>query len=214
MNPLSPYLFVVAMEVLSCLLKRAKDWYPLGVRHVEKLTFELGCNVGGLSSAYMGLSLGGKRSILNRSLVANMRKMEVSSLVVRGYETKLWKTIGKYWDTFYNRSSFVSFKRGLGNGLMKSNRLEGVVIDGEGEDKMVWMDSRRVFSKVKFSLGRVPENSKVKHIGDDRESVKILRLVVKLFAFKARLRVSSSQRVNQWYVGDEDAFFGNIQKLA
>ena len=48
---------------------------------------------------------------LNKSLVANMRKMEVSSLVVRGYETKLWKTIGKYWDTFYNRSSFV-----VGNG--------------------------------------------------------------------------------------------------
>ncbi|KAL6325800.1 hypothetical protein AAG906_026629 [Vitis piasezkii] len=162
MNPLSPYLFVVAMEVLSCLLKRAKAWYPLGVRHVEKLTFELGCNVGGLSSTYMGLSLD-------------------------GYEVKLWKTIGKYWDTF------ISFKRGLGNGFMKSNR---------------------VFSKVKFSLGRVPENSKVKHIEDDRESVKILRLVVKLFAFRAGLRVSSSQRVNQWHVGDEDAFFGNIRKLA
>ncbi|KAL6318915.1 hypothetical protein AAG906_001388 [Vitis piasezkii] len=212
MNPLSPYLFVVAMEVLSCLLKRAKDWYPLGVRHVEKLTFELGCNVGGLSSTYMGLSL--EEHFLNKSLVANMRKMELSSLVVQETDMRpsYRKLLGNIGTLFIVDLPLC----GLGNRMMKSNRLEGVVIDGEEEDKdkMAWMDSRSVFSKVKFSLRRVPENSKVKHIEDDRESVKILRLVVKLFAFRAGLRVSSSQRVNQWHVGDEDAFFGNIRKLA
>ena len=38
-------------------------------------------------------SEGGKRSILNRSLVANMRKMEVSSLVVR--ETGMRPSYGR-----------------------------------------------------------------------------------------------------------------------
>ncbi|KAL6329295.1 hypothetical protein AAG906_015504 [Vitis piasezkii] len=59
-NPLSPYLFVVGMEALSYLIKRAiSGILPVGrVDSLEELTLELGCKVGTLPSSYLGLPLG------------------------------------------------------------------------------------------------------------------------------------------------------------
>ncbi|RVW80668.1 Transposon TX1 uncharacterized 149 kDa protein [Vitis vinifera] len=78
-DPLSPYLFVIAMEVFSCLMRRAisegflsgwrvrglkvnlekSELIPVGmVTDIEDLALELGCKVGGLPSRYLGLPLG------------------------------------------------------------------------------------------------------------------------------------------------------------
>ncbi|RVX01477.1 Protein ABC transporter 1, mitochondrial [Vitis vinifera] len=83
-DPLSPYLFVIAMETLRCLLRRAdqmkylswtlmwfeaisglrinldkSDLIPVGcVENMEALATKLGCKVRGLPSSYLGLPLG------------------------------------------------------------------------------------------------------------------------------------------------------------
>ncbi|RVX07561.1 Transposon TX1 uncharacterized 149 kDa protein [Vitis vinifera] len=49
-DPLSPYLFVLGMEVLSTLLRRAVD-------ELEELVVELGCRLGALPTVYLGLPL-------------------------------------------------------------------------------------------------------------------------------------------------------------
>ncbi|RVX02203.1 hypothetical protein CK203_025476 [Vitis vinifera] len=84
-NPLSPYLFVVAMEALNCLIKRVvnkgllkgcqvrgkggegaisglkinlekSELIPVGeVNDIEELALEMGCKEGGLPSSYLGL---------------------------------------------------------------------------------------------------------------------------------------------------------------
>ncbi|KAL6332093.1 hypothetical protein AAG906_020774 [Vitis piasezkii] len=65
-DPLSPYLFVIVMEALSCLLKRAKEGeiariIAVGrVENVEELTLEFGCKVNKLPSSYLGLPLGAR----------------------------------------------------------------------------------------------------------------------------------------------------------
>ncbi|RVW47602.1 Transposon TX1 uncharacterized 149 kDa protein [Vitis vinifera] len=76
-DPLSPYLFVLRMEALSCLINRVvrggfltvisglsinlnkSELLPVGrVENVEVLASELGCKVGSLPSTYLGLLLG------------------------------------------------------------------------------------------------------------------------------------------------------------
>ncbi|KAL6341015.1 hypothetical protein AAG906_032128 [Vitis piasezkii] len=61
-DPLSPYLFVMGMEVLSVLIKRAVEGgFILGcnIRHeVDEMAVELGCRVGQLPAVYLGLPLG------------------------------------------------------------------------------------------------------------------------------------------------------------
>ncbi|RVW97120.1 hypothetical protein CK203_030039 [Vitis vinifera] len=79
-DPLSPYLFVIVMEALSCLFQRVVNGgfllsykvilglrinfdksalIPVGcVENMEALATELGCKVGSLLSSYLGLSLG------------------------------------------------------------------------------------------------------------------------------------------------------------
>ncbi|RVW32762.1 putative ribonuclease H protein [Vitis vinifera] len=83
-DPLSPYLFVIVMEALSCLLKRAKEggflsgWHlsamsglkvnldkseiiAVGrVENVEEVALEFGCKVSRLPSTYLGLPLGAR----------------------------------------------------------------------------------------------------------------------------------------------------------
>ncbi|RVX07631.1 LINE-1 reverse transcriptase-like [Vitis vinifera] len=63
---LSPYLFVMGIEVLDVLIKRAMEGgflsgeiIPVGeVDEIEELVVELGCRVGSLPSQYLGLPLG------------------------------------------------------------------------------------------------------------------------------------------------------------
>ncbi|KAL6322576.1 hypothetical protein AAG906_009887 [Vitis piasezkii] len=62
-DSLSPYLFVIAMEVFSSMLRRAiSEGYLSGWRvrlhNIEGLSLELGCKVGGLPSCYLGMPLG------------------------------------------------------------------------------------------------------------------------------------------------------------
>ncbi|RVW34350.1 Transposon TX1 uncharacterized 149 kDa protein [Vitis vinifera] len=65
-DPLSPYLFVMGMEVLGILIRRAveggflsSEIIPVGeVDDIEELAVELGCRVGSLPSQYLGLPLG------------------------------------------------------------------------------------------------------------------------------------------------------------
>ncbi|RVW74561.1 Copper-transporting ATPase PAA1, chloroplastic [Vitis vinifera] len=81
-DPLSPYLFVLGMEVLSAMLRRAVDGgftsasglrinlaksevIPVGeVEDIELLAVELGCKVGTLPSVYLGLPLGAKHKAM------------------------------------------------------------------------------------------------------------------------------------------------------
>ncbi|RVW69756.1 hypothetical protein CK203_061849 [Vitis vinifera] len=78
-DPLSPYLFVMGMGVLSALIRRVVEggflsgcrmWgrrrinlakseiFPVGeVEEVDVMTVELGCRVGSLPSSYLGLPL-------------------------------------------------------------------------------------------------------------------------------------------------------------
>ncbi|RVW56699.1 putative ribonuclease H protein [Vitis vinifera] len=74
-DPLSPYLFVMGLEVLDVLIRRAveggflsgclrinlakSEVIPVGeVEEIEELAAELGCRVGCLPSQYLGLPLG------------------------------------------------------------------------------------------------------------------------------------------------------------
>ncbi|RVW72687.1 putative ribonuclease H protein [Vitis vinifera] len=59
-DPLSPYLFVMGMEVLSVLIRRAVEGGFISgeVEEIVEMTVELGCKVGQLPSAYLGLPLG------------------------------------------------------------------------------------------------------------------------------------------------------------
>ncbi|RVW47273.1 LINE-1 reverse transcriptase-like [Vitis vinifera] len=86
-DPLSPYLFVMGMEVLDVLLGELwrgasyqaasglkinlakSEIIPVGeVVEMEELAVELGCRVGSLPSQYLGLPLG----VLNRRLICGM----------------------------------------------------------------------------------------------------------------------------------------------
>ncbi|RVX14114.1 hypothetical protein CK203_011334 [Vitis vinifera] len=82
-DPLSPYLFVLGMEVLDALIRRVVAWgflsgcsirgaasglrinlakseiIPIGVvEEIDEIAAELGCRVGSLPSQYLGLPLG------------------------------------------------------------------------------------------------------------------------------------------------------------
>ncbi|RVW19587.1 hypothetical protein CK203_115953 [Vitis vinifera] len=60
-DPLSPYLFVMGMEVLDVLIRRAVEGVFIRVWRGggdEELAVELGCRVGSLPSQYLGLPLG------------------------------------------------------------------------------------------------------------------------------------------------------------
>ncbi|RVW89588.1 hypothetical protein CK203_036425 [Vitis vinifera] len=72
-DPLSPYLFVIVMEVFSCFLKRAVDGGHVGLRinlekselipvgrveNIDDLDLDFGCRLGSLPSTYLGLPLG------------------------------------------------------------------------------------------------------------------------------------------------------------
>ncbi|RVW76867.1 Transposon TX1 uncharacterized 149 kDa protein [Vitis vinifera] len=72
-DPLSPYLFVMGMEVLSVLIRRAMEGAASGLRinlakseiipvgevqRIEELAVELGCRVGQLPTVYLGLPWG------------------------------------------------------------------------------------------------------------------------------------------------------------
>ncbi|RVX03362.1 hypothetical protein CK203_019838 [Vitis vinifera] len=71
-DPISPYLFVLGMEALSCLINKASEILPVGrVENAEVLASELGCKVGSLPSTYLGLPLGGRITLI-RSTLASM----------------------------------------------------------------------------------------------------------------------------------------------
>ncbi|RVW41410.1 hypothetical protein CK203_095174 [Vitis vinifera] len=61
-DPLSPYLFVIAMEVFSAFLQRAVEggiYQGVGkVENMDDLAWEFGCKVGSLPSTYLGMPLG------------------------------------------------------------------------------------------------------------------------------------------------------------
>ncbi|RVW64952.1 putative ribonuclease H protein [Vitis vinifera] len=98
-DPLSPYLFVMGMEVLDVLIRRAMEEgflsgcnirggseSPLHISHLffaddtiiflgevvgmEELAVELGCKVGSLPSQYLGLPLGGRVTLIKSTLAS------------------------------------------------------------------------------------------------------------------------------------------------
>ncbi|RVW35406.1 LINE-1 reverse transcriptase-like [Vitis vinifera] len=94
-DPLSPYLFVLGMEVLSTLIRRAVDGgflsgyrlqgrggfeassglrinlaksilIPVGeIEEIEEMAVELGCKVGSLPTVYLGLPLGAHQKAIS-----------------------------------------------------------------------------------------------------------------------------------------------------
>ncbi|RVW16573.1 hypothetical protein CK203_069386 [Vitis vinifera] len=59
-DPISPYLFVMGMEVPSALIRRAMEGGCISgeVEGILEMAVELGCKVGQLPSTYLGLPLG------------------------------------------------------------------------------------------------------------------------------------------------------------
>ncbi|RVW95673.1 putative ribonuclease H protein [Vitis vinifera] len=85
-DPLSPYLFVMGMEVLSALIRRAVEGGFISgcnirrvgeVEEILEMAVELGCKVGQLPSTYLGLPLGGRITII-KSTLASMSLYQLS----------------------------------------------------------------------------------------------------------------------------------------
>ncbi|RVW94823.1 DEAD-box ATP-dependent RNA helicase 39 [Vitis vinifera] len=115
-DPLSPYLFVIAMEVFSCLMRRAisggfylvggleaclglkvnlekSELIPVGrVNDIEDLALELGCKVGGLPSSYLGLPLGAsfKSEVVWDCVEERFRKRKVRMRLEKIQRDFLW----------------------------------------------------------------------------------------------------------------------------
>ncbi|RVW92334.1 putative ribonuclease H protein [Vitis vinifera] len=102
-DPLSPYLFVMGMEVLDAFIRRAMEGgflsgsasglrinltksevIPVGeVEEIEELVVELGCRVGSLPSQYLGLPLG---FLIELLICGKGWKREMPNIVARRLE--------------------------------------------------------------------------------------------------------------------------------
>ncbi|RVX21849.1 hypothetical protein CK203_001592 [Vitis vinifera] len=112
-DPLSSYLFVIVIETLSCLLKRANEggfllrWrfrlrvnlekselISVGkVENVEELVEEFGCKLSVFPFSYLGLPLGAcfkdvwrRRPFRDKLFVGSMGKKRVSGVQVKGLD--------------------------------------------------------------------------------------------------------------------------------
>ena len=140
-DPFSPYLFVIAMEVFSCLLKRAERRLFVWVEGWEAMVLGLFYSVrrkrrgawvwcaflqwtkpscaSGIGVLPMKVRLFG-----SKSLIKSMEKMLGvlrSHEVWERYDIGLWKTIRKVWGVL---SSILSFQEGNG----QREILEGQVV--------------------------------------------------------------------------------------